>query len=164
MLSPSPPIHLTLSIGSLIGSGRLSDVYSIKSISQPDPLPPLVVKIMCPSTFDDAEGLAGYEPGSKALEAWEWRQSYVPGRILAYKVMSCPGALALLGARFITEKEVRSLPLETKLTVRTAYEGLHSARVIHNDVEFRYVLRPRRRKSLPDRFRRRQARSPRRIW
>ncbi|WVQ71935.1 hypothetical protein IAR50_001477 [Cryptococcus sp. DSM 104548] len=171
LLSPiddAPAAKLSLAIGSLISGGRLCDVYSVTprvSISHPADFPSLVVKIMCPSTFDDADGQAEYESGTKAVEAWEKESGFYAEALYGLQgrtVPRCYGAaqgMMYLSDRFnpddvyvlLLEKlgkavcdddeELRTLPHETKLAVVSLYEELHSVRIIHGDVERRHIRR-----------------------
>ncbi|TYJ51233.1 hypothetical protein B9479_008207, partial [Cryptococcus floricola] len=167
-IDASSAVDLEFSIGSLIDRGRLSDVYTITSrvpANHPDDLPPLVVKIMRPSTFDDAKGCAGYETGAEAVDAWEAEVELYGGVLSCLQghiVPRCFGAprglmyvsrewesreinfliLERVGSAVCAKDEkLPLLPLQTKLAICSLYEALHSVRIIHGDIERRHIRR-----------------------
>ncbi|ODN84253.1 hypothetical protein L202_00242 [Cryptococcus amylolentus CBS 6039] len=167
-IDASSAVDLEFSIGSLIDRGRLSDVYSLTSrvpANHPDDLPPLVIKIMRPSTFDDAKGSAGYETGAKAVDAWEAEVELYGGVLSCLQghiVPRCFGAprglmyvsrewesreinfmiLERVGSAVCAkDKDLPLLPLQTKLAICSLYEALHSVRIIHGDIERRHIRR-----------------------
>ncbi|ODN82665.1 hypothetical protein L202_00962 [Cryptococcus amylolentus CBS 6039] len=167
-IDASSAVDLEFSIGSLIDRGRLSDVYSLTSrvpANHPDDLPPLVVKIMRPSTFDDAKGSAGYRTGAEAVDAWEAEVELYGGVLSCLQghiVPRCFGAprglmyvsrewesreinfliLERVGSAVCAKDEdLPLLPLQTKLAICSLYEALHSVGVIHGDIKRRHIRR-----------------------
>ncbi|ODO07425.1 hypothetical protein L198_01004 [Cryptococcus wingfieldii CBS 7118] len=167
-IDASSAVDLEFSIGSMIDRGRLSDVYSLTSkvpANHPHDLPPLVVKIMRPSTFDDAKGWAGYETGAEAVNAWEAEVELYGGALSGLQghiVPRCFGAprglmyvsrewesreinfmiLERVGSAVCAkDKDLPLLPLQTKLAICSLYEALHSVRIIHGDIKRRHIRR-----------------------
>ncbi|ODN74991.1 hypothetical protein L198_08177 [Cryptococcus wingfieldii CBS 7118] len=157
-LSSSP----TFSVSQPIDASSASLTSRVPA-NHPDDLPPLVVKTMRPSTFDDAKGSAGYGTGAGAVDAWEAEVELYGGVLSCLQghiVPRCFGAprglmyvsrewesreinfliLERVGSAVCAKDEdLPLLPEQTKLAICSLYEALHSVGVIHGDIKRRHI-------------------------
>ncbi|WVQ77670.1 hypothetical protein IAR50_007359 [Cryptococcus sp. DSM 104548] len=104
----SGPVNFALSIGQLIDSGHLSDVYPITPtvpILQSHDFPPLVIKIMSPETFNDADNEARSRSRVEADEAWERETGLFAGKLSGLQSTTVPQCFgALQGLLYLSDE------------------------------------------------------------